>query len=306
MPGQIGGTCRAVLAITATVVMLSLTGGESAATPITPYYQVSAATEYAFWTFNGQQWATGFFLNMPQGFPSQAGDYEFHWKWDGDINHTQVDTYHLEVSKAGGGPNSTYRIDPLPGDLHNPAMTLNTLGHVVGGSTSANRLNWEDPQGFNGEHAYYFSPETGTIALNTLNGTLGLPTWVNNHDQIVGVSYTPDGSLHAFITRPGAPGLDLNNLITPGSGYTIIAADTIEDSGRILAMGQDSLGRDHMLWLTPISGLDPTFPGGGETYPDPSPTLPPDSTPVPEPTTLMTLVLGGLGLIARARRRGRG
>jgi probable HAF family extracellular repeat protein len=110
-------------------------------------------------------------------------------------------------------------------------MTLNSQGHLVGNSmtSSANSLVniWQNSPGT--DHAVYFSMQTGTVALQTLNGTAGLPMGINNSDQIVGESYTPEGTIHGFLTKPGASAIDLNTLIGIGSGYTILAGIKIDD-----------------------------------------------------------------------------
>jgi probable HAF family extracellular repeat protein len=129
------------------------------------------------------------------------------------------------------GPTGSYPVAPLPGDLNTWAMTLNSQGHVVGNSstTPANLwLNiWQNaPQT---DHAIFYSIQGGTIALRTLNGTAGLPMSINNADQIVGESYTPQGAIHGFITTPGGPAADLNSLIAQGSGFTIMAGIQIDD-----------------------------------------------------------------------------
>ena len=151
-------------------------------------------------------------------------------------------------------------------------------------------------------HAFYYSVDGGTVALNTLNGTFGLPMGINNNDQVVGESYTSDGSIHGFITRPGAPAVDLNDLIAPGSGYAIVAGLSINDQGYIRAMGKDAVGMNHFMVLYPISGVDPNFPALQGQGPPPISTDPAPPQNVPEPSTLVVFAIAGSACLARRRR----
>jgi probable HAF family extracellular repeat protein len=70
--------------------------------------------------------------------------------------------------------------------------------------------------------------------------------------QIVGYSDTPSGQ-DAFLYTDGQM-VDLNNLIDPSSGWSIVEADGINDDGQIVATGyQDGLGGEFdTLLLTPV------------------------------------------------------
>ena len=45
-----------------------------------------------------------------------------------------------------------------------------------------------------------------------------------------------------------------NNLIPPGSGFTLHNATAINDNGQIVANGYNSLGQEHTFLLTPGYG----------------------------------------------------
>ena len=167
-------------------------------------------------------------------------------------------------------------------------MTLNSLGHLVGDSTTATQNNWvniwQDSPGT--DHAIFFSLQGGTIPLRTLDGISGLPFSINNLDQVVGESYTAQGAIHGFLTMPGGAAYDLNSLIPQGSGYTILAGIQINDQGQIVAMAQGPDGLDHYLYLTPNEPLSTLF--GGAYSPPANPT--PHNAPEPGPIFLIGLV----------------
>jgi probable HAF family extracellular repeat protein len=85
-----------------------------------------------------------------------------------------------------------------------------------------------------------------------LGGENSVAVGVNDMGQIVGYSDTPSGQ-DAFLYTDGQM-VDLNNLIDPSSGWSIVEADGINDDGQIVATGyQDGLGGEFdTLLLTPV------------------------------------------------------
>jgi probable HAF family extracellular repeat protein len=180
------------------------------------------------------------------------------------------------ISPSASGTTVWTPVAPLSGDTATWTMTLNRLGHLVGNSMTSTENSWVNIwQASPGtDHALYFSTQTGTVALQTLDGTAGLPMGINNSDQIVGESYTSQGEIHGFLTKPGASAIDLNTLIGNGSGYTILVGIKIDDQGRITTIARGPDGLDHLLYLTPTAPIDTLFAGTNAP-----PTAPPSTVP---------------------------
>lgn len=66
----------------------------------------------------------------------------------------------------------------------------------------------------------------------------------------MGSSYTASGAEHAFLYSDGSMN-DLNNLISNDSGWVLIQADAINDSGQIVGDGTID-GNHHAFLLTPV------------------------------------------------------
>jgi len=132
---------------------------------------------------------------------------------------------------------------------------VNASGQVVGYSdtTSGNT------------HAFLSGPNgTALTAANDLGtlpgGNFSIGLGVNASGQVVGYSDTTSGNTHAFVFSNGVL-TDLNTLITPGSGFTLIGAYGISDNGFITGDGTYSNGLQEAFVLTPIRTLiSLTFP----------------------------------------------
>lgn len=122
-------------------------------------------------------------------------------------------------------------------------------------------------------HAFLYGGST-MKDLGALSGGQSYTYALNNQGYVVGRS-TIDfvGTLHAFL-YDGTTMLDLNNLIDPASGWTLTCASGINDSGQIVGWGGIS-GHTHAYLLNPV----------------------------PEPSTLALLSMGGCGLLVRVLRR---
>jgi len=109
-----------------------------------------------------------------------------------------------------------------------------------------------------------------------ISGDYSRETGINNNGQVVGQSDTAAmGRTHAFLYSEGSL-LDLNNLLTSGSGWTLTDARDINDLGQIVGTGFIN-GYDHAFLMTPSA--------------------------VPAPSSAWLLGSGLMGLIGVARRR---
>lgn len=112
----------------------------------------------------------------------------------------------------------------LGGD-YSTAYGLNEPGQVIGASSTASG-EW---------HGFIYENETLTD-LETLGGGYTDPFAINNLGHVVGHSVTDTGSLHAFLWRDGTI-VDLNDWLPSDSGWELISAQFINDSGRIVGFG---------------------------------------------------------------------
>ena len=86
----------------------------------------------------------------------------------------------------------------------------------------------------------YTMTDLGTFGLDPVGEA------INNHGVIVGQS-----SLGAWIWSGGVF-QNLNNLIPPGSGFTLDNATAINDNGQIVASGANAQGQEHAFLLTQL------------------------------------------------------
>jgi probable HAF family extracellular repeat protein len=130
----------------------------------------------------------------------------------------------------------------LPGFVNSSGQAVNASGQVAGRA--------DIPGGV--EHAFLSGPGGGPLQdLGTLGGTNSLANGVNDSGQVAGTAAIASGSLDAFLYSGGQM-LDLNSLIAPGSGFTLVTATGISDNGYISGIGLAPNGQDHAFLLTPV------------------------------------------------------
>jgi probable HAF family extracellular repeat protein len=113
----------------------------------------------------------------------------------------------------------------------------------------------------NGQVAGYASTSSGThrgflysggvmTDLGTLNGVFCHPCGLNINGQVVGTA-TAGSSWHAFLAD-GHTMIDLNNVVSNVSGWTLNRANSINDKGEIVGWGISPGGTTEAFLLTPI------------------------------------------------------
>jgi probable HAF family extracellular repeat protein len=226
----------------------------------------SGAPDYAYILRDGS-WSS---IPAPFGYPVMT-------PWA--INNRNRDHGQVQVvgqcrlgSGPSGGTNTTKawvwdevhgtQVLPTLGGTNADAYAINDNGQIVGDSQITGDIT---------RHAFLYSD--GVMHdLGTLGGNLSQALDLNASGQVVGYSYLDDNvTYRSFLYSDGVMH-DLSDLIVPGSGWTNLWADAINDDGWITGNATNALGQTHAVLLTPV----------------------------PEPATLSLLALGG---IAVARKR---
>jgi probable HAF family extracellular repeat protein len=132
-----------------------------------------------------------------------------------------------------------------------PAMGYISLGINDAGTVT----------GTSSEGAFVYSNGTMT---DLGPGPLGGATYacgINDAGQVVGESYNSAGTeAHAFVCNGGAV-QDLNNLIAPGCGWSLIRADAVNSAGQIVGDGVGPGGQSTAFLLTPALPGDVNLDG---------------------------------------------
>lgn len=153
------------------------------------------------------------------------------------------------------------------------ALDINNFGQIAGWITT--------PGG--DEHAFLYGPG-GVLDIGP-SGVNSIAYGINNKGQVVGWAGASNQQ-RAFLYDSGAM-QDLNNLIAPGSGWTLTEARAINEAGQIAGIG--------------VTGLVTVLPSGALSVDAVSHAF--LLTPVPVPAAFWLFSSGFIGLLGFMSRR---
>ena len=140
----------------------------------------------------------------------------------------------------------------LGGSISN-ASWINDGGEIVGGSDTPADAEYHPFLWKNGAMT-----DLGTVAGDRCT----VANSINLHGQIVGLgSADCNNEDHAFLSENGSPVMDLQTLVQPGSGLTLIDAIFINDRGEIAARAKLSNDDEHAVVLIPCDEGHPDVEG---------------------------------------------
>lgn len=129
------------------------------------------------------------------------------------------------------------------GGSHSQANGINDSGKIVGWS-------WRDD---GRSEAFIYSNDTcEMLGIGRLGGYSSVANGINSQDETVGWWSENGYDRRAFIYKDGSM-LDLNTLLDENTGWQLVEAKSINDSGQIVGYGIDPSGIDRGFLLTPVS-----------------------------------------------------
>jgi hypothetical protein len=119
---------------------------------------------------------------------------------------------------------------------------INAVGQIIGSGAADDESD---------NSAGYWIDAEGTVHLLSMSGAESTAVEaINDAGWMVGSAWTEDESF-AVLWRDGE-GVDLNDLIDPSSGLTIIDARAINNARQIAALAVDAEGATRVVLLTPV------------------------------------------------------
>jgi probable HAF family extracellular repeat protein len=258
----------ALLALSATALLLSVTTGSTAAAT-SPFVTVDLGTLGGADTYPQDVSDSGRVIGFTTT-PAGAIQRAFTWTQDGGL---------VDLGTLAGGTTAS-------------AEAVNNAGQVVGWSTSTSgsrAFSWTEAGGMQdigpgyGQAlneqgqvvaqsaarddvgaAYLWTSTGGPKSLGTLGGDNSIPYDINENGQVVGESWTVPGvhspsitTLHAFSWTAGGGMIDIGSL---GGGYAI--ANAVNDSGQIVGYSTTATSSTlHAFSWTQAGGMRDLGPG---------------------------------------------
>jgi probable HAF family extracellular repeat protein len=139
----------------------------------------------------------------------------------------------------------------LTGAFRSEGYGINNSAHVVGGA----KVN--TPEGGPVTYCAFVWNGSDTVGLGNLKGFIWSEAYgINDSDVVVGASFNSGGNLNisrAFLWQNGVM-TDLNDLIPPSLGITIVTANGINNGGQIAGTANPSAGgNEFAVLLTPVA-----------------------------------------------------
>jgi probable HAF family extracellular repeat protein len=183
--------------------------------------------------------------------PLVIGPHAVLWEKDGTVR----DLGNL------GGECASPCINPVIGQIGNTPLYITDEGQVVGSSV----LTGEQTM-----HAFLWPNKAGKMEdLKTVPGDIAsVALAINNKEEIVGISFQPDGTPRAFL-RKSSQMLDLNTLVQADAPIYALVAQFINSNGQIAGFGVDTATGDIHAFLASPCDKDQDAYGWRESDDDP-------------------------------------
>ena len=125
------------------------------------------------------------------------------------------------------------------GGLFSQANALNEAGDVVGMAQNAA-----------GQSRAFLFAKGRMTDLGTLGGISSFANAINNRQHIVGAAQLATGEQRAFLWRDGKI-WNLNQFLAPNSGWFLLEATDINESGQVLCLARTKNGQLRFVRITP-------------------------------------------------------
>jgi probable HAF family extracellular repeat protein len=203
--------------------------GNGPSAPTLPFMW-NGSTIVALGSFSGSDYGYAYGINSAGkavGYVSAPNFQERAFLWTPTTPNGTTGS-RLDLGALGGG--------------YSYAYDINDLDHIVGTASTPGDLE---------SHAFLRTTGPNLIDLGTLGGSGSDALALNGSDWVVGQALNSASQQRAFLWADGVMH-DLNSLIDPGDGWTLLSARGINDLGQIVGGGTNSSGELHAFLATPL------------------------------------------------------